>query len=91
MDETEALRAGQAQTDQLLAVLLAKVQATELALAAVIASHPDPNQALAIWDRTHLDWADQAFDAGTFPGYREQMAASLDSWSRGFRAAADLG
>lgn len=75
------------QTDTLIALLLGKTKAMELALASVIASHPDPAKALAIWDRVHWDLADEAFDARTFAGYQEQMARSLEMWTRGFRAA----
>lgn len=88
MQEIQDLKRAQASTDQLLGILLAKTKATELAVAALIASHPDPDLALAIWDRVHLDLSDETFDASTFPGYQDQMANSLAMWSRGFRGAA---
>lgn len=93
MDEEQMAqyRAEQARADKLMAVILAKVKATELAVASLIASHPNPSLALAIWDRTHLDLSDESFDAGAIPGYQGQMALSLASWSRGFRLAADAG
>lgn len=87
--EPNAGDARQQQTDHLQAVMLAKIKAMELAVAALIASQPRPDFALAIWDRTHLDFADEAFDATTFPGYRDQMARSLEMWTRGFQAAVD--
>jgi hypothetical protein len=65
------------QTDTLLAILLAKVKATELALATVIASRSDPSAALAIWEQISLNWADEAFEAVTLPAYREQMPKAL--------------
>ena len=76
------------QTDALIAILLAKVKASELALATVIASHPAPQEAMAIWNQAHLELADEGFDARVFPSYQPQLAKSLAMWSAGFRKAA---
>ncbi len=88
MDEAD-IRKNFQQTDALLSVLLAKLKATELALATLIASHPRPDHALAVWDRVRLELSDEAFDAQVFPEYQPQMAKSLAMWSHGFQEAAD--
>jgi len=88
MDDAD-IRKNFEQTDALLSITLAKVKAMELAVAALIASHPEPGRALSIWHRTHLDLSDEAFDAKVFPAYQPQMAQSLAMWSQGFEAAAN--
>lgn len=84
----EEIRKNFDQTDALLSITLAKVKALELAVAALIACHPDPDRALGIWERVRLDLSDEAFDAKVFPAYQPQMARSLAMWSQGFERAA---
>lgn len=79
----------QAAVDKFMTVLLAKVKATELAVATLIESHPNPRLALALWDMVHLDMSDESLEKGSMPGYQDQMRESLASWSRGFRSAAE--
>jgi len=88
-EQMRRYREEQAMVDKLMATLLAKVKATELAVATLIESHPNPKLALALWNLAYLEMSDESLEKGTMAGYQDQMKASLAMWSRGFRSAAE--
>ena len=73
----------------LLSRTTARLDAIELALQAVIGSHPRPDLAKLSWDRSIHRLVEKGLQNPQPPSYQDRLKAELSDWSTLFHAAAN--